>query len=272
VTFTKKIQTAAARFHETFCRRFYSKERKRMKDSQVDLCGELGHEEDDDFPCLERSERFTFACNGCGDCCRGREDIVLSGYDLYRIAKRLRLPPRMVVRAFCRQYVGSKSCMPVVRLAPLKDERNNCPFLFQNHCAIHDAEPLVCALYPLGQQIERDGTVHYFVQPIDCGGQLIEARAEDFLARYDIAAREPLDVLWAEECIRLSKEIRRLQKELAPMILRRVQRKLLSALYYDYNYEVEYRPQFERNLERFAQDVKKLEDWQAEHRNIKKTD
>ena len=45
----------------------------------------------------------------------------------------------------------------MLRLAPVKEERNNCPFLTENHCAIHDAEPLVCALYPLAQEISREG-------------------------------------------------------------------------------------------------------------------
>ena len=69
-----------------------------LKDSQVDLCGRT------DFtrtaPLLARDEAFSFACAGCGGCCRGREDIVLSGFDLWRIAARLRLPPRTVARAF----------------------------------------------------------------------------------------------------------------------------------------------------------------------------
>ena len=51
-----------------------------LKDSQLDLCGRV------DFartaPLLGRDEAFSFACAGCGDCCRGREDIVLSGFDL----------------------------------------------------------------------------------------------------------------------------------------------------------------------------------------------
>ena len=62
-----------------------------LKDSQVDLCGRT------DFtrtaPLLARDEAFSFACAGCGGCCRGREDIVLSGFDLWRIAASLRLPP-----------------------------------------------------------------------------------------------------------------------------------------------------------------------------------
>ena len=75
-----------------------------LKDSQVDLCGRT------DFtrtaPLLARDEAFSFACAGCGGCCRGREDIVLSGFDLWRIAARLRLPPRTVARAFCRGSIG----------------------------------------------------------------------------------------------------------------------------------------------------------------------
>ena len=40
----------------------------------------------DDCPRLAAGDRFDFACAGCGDCCRQRRDLVLSGYDLYRIA------------------------------------------------------------------------------------------------------------------------------------------------------------------------------------------
>ena len=138
-----------------------------LKDSQLDLCGRV------DFarttPLLARDEAFSFACAGCGGCCRGREDIVLSGFDLWRIAGRLRLPPQTVARAFCRASIGQVSHLPVLRLAPVKEERNNCPFLTENHCAIHDAEPLVCALYPLAQEISREGEVSYFLQP--CPGK-----------------------------------------------------------------------------------------------------
>ncbi len=168
-----------------------------MKDSQVDLCGEIGRGEDESFPLLAPEDIFEFACSGCGGCCRGREDIVLSGYDLYRICARLRLPPAVVIRGYCRHYIGRNSRLPVVRLQPLAAEHGNCPFLYRNRCSIHDAEPLVCALYPLGQQIGLDGTVAYFAQPVDCGGQIIRAKCRDHLARYGVAERESIDVRWA---------------------------------------------------------------------------
>ena len=65
-----------------------------MRDEAIDLCGQVDFTRTDAMPLLERDTQFRFACAGCGNCCRGREDIVLSGYDLWRIAARLRLPPQ----------------------------------------------------------------------------------------------------------------------------------------------------------------------------------
>ena len=144
-----------------------------MRDEAIDLCGQVDFTRTDAMPLLERDTQFRFACAGCGNCCRGREDIVLSGYDLWRIAARLRLPPQIVARGYCRSSIGRVSHLPVLRLAPVKENRNNCPFLTENHCAIHEAEPLVCALYPLAQEISRAGEVHYFLQPTGCGGQVL---------------------------------------------------------------------------------------------------
>ena len=169
-----------------------------MRDHHIDVCGQIDFTRTDAMPLLAWDAHFSFACNGCGDCCRGREDIVLSGFDLWRIAARLRLPPQIVARGFCRASIGTVSHLPVLRLAPVKENRNNCPFLTGNHCAIHDAEPLVCALYPLAQEISREGEVSYFLQPTACGGRVIEAKVEDYLSRYDIPAREQTDVRhWA---------------------------------------------------------------------------
>ena len=64
-----------------------------MRDEAIDLCGQINFTRTDAMPLLERDAQFRFTCAGCGNCCRGREDIVLSGFDLWRIAARLRLPP-----------------------------------------------------------------------------------------------------------------------------------------------------------------------------------
>ena len=241
-----------------------------MRDHHIDLCGQIDFTRTEATPLLARDAHFSFACNGCGDCCRGREDIVLSGFDLWRIAARLRLPPQIVARGFCRASIGTVSHLPVLRLAPVKENRNNCPFLTENHCAIHDAEPLVCALYPLAQEISRDGQVSYFLQPTDCGGQVIEARVEDYLTRYDVPAREATDVRWAQTCMALEDTVEQLEAALGPVLVRRMQAKLWQALYFDYNFAQPFLPQLERNLGWLQGEMAKLTSYQAKLKYVSK--
>ena len=120
----------------------------------------------DDCPRLAAGDRFDFACAGCGDCCRQRRDLVLSGYDLYRIARRLSLPPRIVAAAFCKSYLAPESCLPALRLTP-DPKTGNCRFFEGSACTIHAARPLACALYPLGQSIDTvTAQTDYYVQTI----------------------------------------------------------------------------------------------------------
>lgn len=243
-----------------------------MRDRKIDLCGQVDFVRGADMPLLDRNARFTFACNGCGDCCRGREDIVLSGYDLYRIAGRLRLPPHIVARGFCRGSIGAVSHLPVLRLAPVKAEHNNCPFLSGSRCTIHDAEPLVCALYPLAQEITRAGEVRWFVQPTSCGGQITEARVEDYLARYALQEREQTDVRWAQCCMALEDRVEALESRLEPVLRKRMQARLWQALYYDYDPMQPYLPQLERNLAELEKALENLLKYQARRTTIEKID
>ena len=241
-----------------------------MRDHHIDLCGQIDFTRTEAMPLLARDAHFSFACNGCGACCRGREDIVLSGFDLWRIAARLRLPPQIVARGYCRASIGTVSHLPVLRLAPVKENRNNCPFLTGDHCAIHDAEPLVCALYPLAQEISRKGQVSYFLQPTGCGGQVIEAKVQDYLARYDVPAREAIDVRWAQTCMALEDTVEQLEAVLSPVLVRRMQAKLWQALYFGYDYAQDYLPQLEANLQTLDMELHKLTEYQKKRNNSSK--
>lgn len=241
-----------------------------MRDNHIDLCGQVEFTRTEAMPLLARDQQFQFACTGCGNCCRGREDIVLSGFDLWRIAARLRLPPQIVARGYCRASIGKVSRLPVLRLAPVKENRNNCPFLTENHCAIHDAEPLVCALYPLAQEISRTWEVHYFLQPTGCGGQVIEAKVQDYLARYDVPSREENDVRWAQACMELEDTVEQLQAQLSPVLVHRMQQKLWQALYYGYDAAKPWRPQLEANLKWLEGELRKLTEYQQKRNNRSK--
>ena len=189
---------------------------------------------------------------------------------LVGIAARLRLPPQTVARAFCRASIGPVSHLPVLRLAPVKEERNNCPFLTEDHCAIHDAEPLVCALYPLAQEISREGEVRYFLQPTGCGGTVFAARVEDYLARYDVPAREKTDVRWAQTCMELEDVVEPLDAALEPPLRRRMQAKLWQALYFRFDYGQAYLPQLEANLVWLDEALQKLTEYQQRRNTYRK--
>ena len=224
----------------------------------IDLGG-AGREGEPAPPFLGREDCFAFRCAGCGGCCRGREDIVLSGYDLWRLARRLGLPPRITARAFCRSYIGAASRLPGLRLAPVKEEHNNCPFLSGGRCAVHEAMPLVCALYPLGQEIGPEGGVRYHCQAAGCGGAPHEAVLADYLAAQGVAAREELDVLWALRCMELERQAPGWEASLGPVVLRRFRAKVGEALYYRYDTARPWPEQFEANLVWLAGERARLE-------------
>ena len=69
------------------------------------------------------------------------------------------------------------------------------------------------------------------MQPTDCGGRVIEAKVEDYLARYDVPAREAIDVRWAQTCMDLEDMVEPLDAALEPPLRRRMQAKLWQALY-----------------------------------------
>lgn len=199
-------------------------------------------------PALLPGDPFCFVCAGCGDCCRKRRDLVLSGYDLYRIARRLRLSPRIVANAFCKSYVAPQSCLPTLLLTP-DPKTGNCRFFEANSCVIHEARPLACALYPLGQSIDPI-TAHteYFPQLPLCGVCVEGRTLQDYLEDAAIPERAGIDARWAVLCTQISGQLLDAGGKGNPhfsVAARRIER----ALYLDYDLGDEFYPQFQRNME-----------------------
>ena len=238
--------------------------------SPVD-CGRSDFVRTDDMPLLDIDAHFSFACAGCGDCCRARRDIVLSGHDLWRIAERLRLPPRIAARAFCTESIGQTSRLPVLRLTPVHEAGDSCPFLFKSRCTIHESKPLACALYPMAQEIDVSGRVGYFLQPTDCGGHVYEATVGDYLRASGILDREAVDVRWAQACMELADRVEALEARFEPALRRRMYAHLWAALYYDYDFSAPFLPQLEANLVGLNAAIAALEGYQTK-RTIKKSD
>ena len=110
----------------------------------------------------------------------------------------------------------------------------------------------------------------YFLQPTDCGGRVIEAKVEDYLARYDVPAREKTDVRWAQTCMDLEDVVEPLDAALEPPLRRRMQAKLWQALYFKFDYEKEYLPQLEENLVWLGAELQKADGLSAEKKHLSK--
>ena len=199
-------------------------------------------------PVLAMEEPFPFVCVACGDCCRQRRDLVLSGYDLYRIARRLRLSPRIVAHAFCKSYVASQSCLPALRLTP-DPKTGNCRFFEGNACAIHEARPLACALYPLGQSIDPvTAQTEYRAQLPLCGACPEGRTLRDYLEDSAIPERAGIDARWAVVCTGISRQLQAVGGPDHPHFAAAV-RRIERALYLDYDLGDEFYPQFQQNTQ-----------------------
>lgn len=199
-------------------------------------------------PVLSSDSPFSFVCAGCGDCCRQRRDLVLSGYDLYRIARRLRLSPRIVAHAFCKSYVAPQSCLPTLRLTP-DPQTGNCRFFEGHACVIHEARPLACALYPLGQSIDPvTAQTEYRLQLPSCGACAEGRTLQQYLEDSAILERAGIDARWAIVSTRISQQLIDAGGASHPHFAA-VARRIERALYLDYDLGDEFYPQFQHNLE-----------------------
>lgn len=77
---------------------------------------------------VKPGQKLRFHCTQCGDCCRNREDISLTPYDLFQIAKYRELRPGEILRRYCTLSIDPGTGLPEVTLKPNK-RTHACPFL-----------------------------------------------------------------------------------------------------------------------------------------------
>ena len=109
------------------------------------------------------NDRFQFHCTGCAACCRHiKEGVPLDSLDAYRLTKYLR---SQGIGPTCTDDVLMRFGEPV----PITDsgyfsyflktvgDDDTCIFLNGNRCAVQEAKPTACRLYPIEAAPEKDG-------------------------------------------------------------------------------------------------------------------
>lgn len=151
---------------------------------------------------LTHEDTFEFSCNICGNCCKNRQDILLSSYDVYRMSKYLNITPFELIDKYCDRYIGGDSKLPLASIRFKKIDNLGkpytvCPFLKHKDgllkCTVHDAKPVVCAVFPLGRAIKvNDGkrAIAYYVQDVCCGGEKSSQTVKQWLESFSILDSE----------------------------------------------------------------------------------
>ena len=210
---------------------------------------------------LNLDSTFRFRCKQCGNCCRNREDILISPYDLFRSARHLSMTPKDVIDRYCHFYIGTGSHLPVVLLKAVGRDKH-CPFLQSNRCSIHISKPTVCALFPLGRFADASkgvGEMQFFLQPVSCGGKDEIHTIREWLSSFDLLESNTWFQAWQNVILELSPLMNRLCKSLPEDVLNKAYSILFAEMYLAYQQNVDFLPQFKTNMEKVTELLKSVE-------------
>lgn len=144
---------------------------------------------------LGLDDTIQFRCKACGKCCKHRDDVILTPYDLFRIARSLVRTPAEIIERYCVVYGGKDSHMPIVKIDPVPPD-NTCPFLRDRKCIVHKDKPLVCAVYPLARATGPEGPFYVLKPDVKCGGNDRTVSVRDWIGPVRNDESDEFSVLW----------------------------------------------------------------------------
>ena len=204
-------------------------------------------------------ESFHFHCKQCGKCCINREDILLNAKDLYRLAKYLGVTPEQFIKTYCEVYIGESSRIPIVRLKP-QGSIKRCPLLKDRKCSVHQAKPVVCAMFPLGRciRIEKDlqdvtdltaGKIEYIFTRPNCGDSSETHTVREWLEEFGIPVEDEFFVQWHRTIASLSVSFHKMEEERPKEFMSVIWNVAINALYLHYDMTRGFEEQFAENAE-----------------------
>ena len=205
-------------------------------------------------------DKFRFSCKQCGKCCTERDDILLSPFDLFRASQKLNMTPGEFTEKYCDSYVGGTSKMVIVRLMPQGSIRR-CPMLKDRKCSIHDAKPMVCAMFPIGRGFKLDPkkpgatqisaeTMQFIFNGAHCGNAQ-EHTVREWLTSFGIPIKDELFVLWQKSVSEIGDIMKHAEeKQASEKLLDLIYTVIYGLMYMEYDINKEFMPQFIQNRER----------------------
>lgn len=195
--------------------------------------------------------RIPFRCECCGRCCRNLENaLMVDPLDIFNLSKHLRgqgqeiLGPEDMLERFAHPELLD-GCYPIFQLNT-EGEDHACVFLKDGRCSVYEARPQVCRMYPFGAEPgERGRDFNYYLcteQPHHFGSGLVTVK--DWLgANFSKEAREFLKAHYRTLPV-LGKAI----LSLGERRYKRMAFKILYYLYFGYDLEKPFLPQYQANV------------------------
>lgn len=210
---------------------------------------------------LSPNDTFRFTCKECGECCRNRATpIMLTGLDIYRMAKGLNIDPYEVLARYTSGYLGDVSHAPVVILRERLD--GSCSLLRKGKCMVHSFKPIACAVHPIGRYVNLTTKESgYIRQSGGCKGA-VDGRVWTLDEWLDVWGLKELDapsLAWNLMAGMVGTIMHQVRLE---DIGRDVIWALYQHMYGDYNTDREFIPQVEENseaLRRFFKETYNIE-------------
>lgn len=201
---------------------------------------------------LGPNDTFQFTCRECGECCRNRATpIMLTGLDIFRMAKGLSIDPYEVLARFTSGYIGDVSHAPVVILRERLD--GSCSLLRKGRCTVHDYKPIACAVHPIGRYVNLTTKESgYIRQSGGCKG-IVDGRIwtlDEWLDTWGLKELDSPSLTW------------NLMAGMVAGVMSQVELKgidrgmiwvLYQYMYGEYDTEQDFIPQVERNTEALRQ-------------------
>ena len=201
---------------------------------------------------LSPNDTFCFTCKECGQCCRNRATpIMLTGLDIYRMAKGLSIDPYEVLARYTSGYVGDTSHVPFVILRERLD--GSCSLLRNGKCVVHQFKPIACAVHPIGRVIDLTSKKSIYIrQAGGCKGA-VNGRTwtlDEWLNTWDLKDLDAPSLSWNLMAGMVAEVMHQIRLE---DIGRDVIWELYQHMYGDYDVHRDFTPQVEENSEALRQ-------------------
>jgi len=187
---------------------------------------------------------------------------------MYRVSKCTRTKPVQFFQKYCETYLGPDSKTPIVRLLPKKPTglstrqreiyKTVCPLLRDGKCIVHKLKPVVCALFPLGRghvfdnKAKKNQTT-YFRNDQSCSGNSKTQTVRQWLKKFNIPEDDGFSNTWSAFIQTLLDFMQNTIKALPNEQKSKIYTEYLFTLYFRYDPNKEFMPQFDSNISQFKE-------------------